>query len=232
MKKLVVLTGAGISAESGISTFRDSGGLWEQHRIEDVATFEGWLKNRKLVLEFYNQRRKQLFDVEPNAGHYELARLEKDYEVQIITQNVDDLHERAGSTRVLHLHGELKKARSVADDSYVVEIDGWELNEGMLCPQGAQLRPHIVWFGEAVPLIGHAAELCGEADYFLIVGTSLDVYPAAGLLNYVPHTAPVYLVDPNDVLTGTPDVIYVKAPASTGVKYVADELKTRSGESS
>ncbi len=224
MKKVIVLTGAGISAESGISTFRDSGGLWEQYRVEDVATYEGWLKNRKLVLGFYNQRRKQLFDVEPNAGHRELVRLEEAYDVQIITQNVDDLHERAGSTHVLHLHGELKKARSTADENYIVEIDGWELNEGMLCPQGAQLRPHIVWFGEAVPMIERAAALCGQADYVIVVGTSLNVYPAAGLLNYVPSDTPIFLVDPNDVRANVPNVTYVKAPASTGVKYVVERL--------
>ncbi|MDR0294968.1 MAG: NAD-dependent deacylase, partial [Prevotellaceae bacterium] len=151
MKTIVALSGAGISAESGISTFRDSGGLWEQHRIEDVATFEAWQRNRPLVINFYNQRRKQLHDVEPNEGHRWLVRLEQQFKVHIITQNVDDLHERAGSTQVLHLHGELKKVRSTIDDDYVVELDGWELKEGMLCPEGSQLRPHIVWFGEAVP---------------------------------------------------------------------------------
>ena len=224
MKKVIVLTGAGISAESGISTFRDSGGLWEQHRIEDVATFAGWQKNRKLVLDFYNQRRKQLYEVEPNAGHRELVRLEKGYDVHIITQNVDDLHERAGSKNVLHLHGELKKARSTVDDNCIVEINGWELNEGMRCPQGAQLRPHIVWFGEAVPMIEPAAELCAQADYFIVVGTSLNVYPAAGLINYIPRQTPVFLVDPNDVQTYASNVTYIKEPASTGLKKVVDEL--------
>lgn len=223
-KKIVVLSGAGISAESGISTFRDSGGLWEQHRIEDVATYEGWLKNRALVLDFYNQRRKQLHEVKPNTGHYELVRLEKDYDVHIITQNVDDLHERAGSKNVLHLHGELKKARSTVDDNYVVEIDGWELTEGMRCPQGGQLRPHIVWFGEAVPMIEPAIELCAQADYFIVVGTSLNVYPAAGLINYVPRKTPIYLIDPNDVQTNIANVTYIREPASTGVKKVADGL--------
>jgi len=224
MKKVVVLSGAGISAESGISTFRDSGGLWEQHRIEDVATYEGWLNNRKLVLDFYNQRRKQLYDVQPNAGHRELVRLEQGYDVQIITQNVDDLHERAGSKNVLHLHGELKKARSTANESYVAEIDGWELSEGMLCPQGGQLRPHIVWFGEAVPMIEPAIELCSQADYFIVVGTSLNVYPAAGLINYVPRQTPIYLVDPNNVQTYASNVTYVKEPASSGLKKVVDQL--------
>ena len=224
MKKIIVLSGAGVSAESGISTFRDSGGLWEQYRIEDVATYDAWLKNRKLVLDFYNQRRKQLLEVKPNAGHYELVRLEKNFEVEIITQNVDDLHERAGSKNVLHLHGELKKARSTADDNYVVDIDGWELNEGMTCPKGAQLRPHIVWFGEAVPMIEPAARLCMQADYFIVVGTSLNVYPAAGLVNYAPSGIPIYVVDPNEVRTSLPNVTYLREPSSTGLKKVVDEL--------
>ena len=224
MKKIIVLSGAGVSAESGISTFRDSGGLWEQYRIEDVATYDAWLKNRKLVLDFYNQRRKQLLDVKPNAGHYELVRLAKNFEVEIITQNVDDLHERAGSKNVLHLHGELKKARSTADDNYVVDIDGWELNEGMTCPKGAQLRPHIVWFGEAVPMIEPAARLCMQADYFIVVGTSLNVYPAAGLVNYAPSGIPIYVVDPNEVRTNLPNVTYLRKPSSTGLKKVVDEL--------
>ena len=224
MKKIVVLSGAGISAESGISTFRDSGGLWEQYRIEDVATYEAWLNNRKLVLDFYNQRRKQLYDVQPNAGHHELVRLEQGYDVQIVTQNVDDLHERAGSKNILHLHGELKKARSTVDESYVVEIDGWELSEGMLCPRGAQLRPHIVWFGEAVPMIELAAKLCSQADYLIVVGTSLNVYPAAGLINYAPPQTPIYLIDPNDVRANVANIIYIKEPASSGMKKVVDEL--------
>ena len=224
MKKIIVLSGAGVSAESGISTFRDSGGLWEQYRIEDVATYDAWLKNRKLVLDFYNQRRKQLLEVKPNAGHYELVRLEKNFEVEIITQNVDDLHERAGSKNVLHLHGELKKARSTADDNYVVDIDGWELNEGMTCPKGAQLRPHIVWFGEAVPMIEPAARLCMQADYFIVVGTSLNVYPAAGLVNYAPSGIPIYVVDPNEVRTSLPNVTYLREPSSTGLKKVVDLL--------
>jgi NAD-dependent deacetylase len=224
MKRIIVLTGAGISAESGISTFRDSGGLWEQHRVEDVATYEGWLKNRKLVLDFYNRRRKQLYEVAPNAGHRELVRLEQAFSVHIITQNVDDLHERAGSKNVLHLHGELKKARSSVDENCIVDIDGWELNEGMRCPKGSQLRPHIVWFGEAVPMIEPAVELCSQADCLIVVGTSLNVYPAAGLINYIPRKTPVYLVDPNDVQTQATDVIYIKEPASTGLKKVVDLL--------
>ena len=158
MKKIVVLTGAGISAESGIKTFRDSDGLWEEYRIEDVATFEAWQRNQELVIEFYNQRRKQLLEVEPNAAHYALAKLEQKYDVQIITQNVDDLHERGGSTKILHLHGELKKVRSTIDDSLIYDLKGWELKKGDLCEKGSQLRPHIVWFGEDLPLIVPAAE--------------------------------------------------------------------------
>lgn len=224
MKTIVVLSGAGISAESGISTFRDSGGLWEQHRIEDVATFEAWQRNRRLVIDFYNQRRKQLYEVAPNEGHRQLVRLEQQFKVHIITQNVDDLHERAGSTHVLHLHGELKKVRSTVDDNYVVELDGWELKEGMLCPKGAQLRPHIVWFGEAVPMIKPATEICAQADYLIVVGTSLAVYPAASLIHYVPAEIPKFVVDPNDVRADVPNVTYVKAPAGKGLQIVADRL--------
>jgi NAD-dependent deacetylase len=224
MKKVVVLSGAGVSAESGISTFRDSGGLWEQHRVEDVATYDGWLRNRRLVLDFYNQRRKQLLAAQPNAGHYELARLEQAYDVHVITQNVDDLHERAGSKNVLHLHGELKKARSTVNPDYIVEIDGWELSERMTDPQGAPLRPHIVWFGEPVPMIERAALISEMADFYIVVGTSLAVYPAAGLLHYVPLGVLKYVVDPNDVPANVLNVKYIKEPASTGLKKVVDEL--------
>ena len=175
MKKIVVLTGAGISAESGIRTFRDSDGLWEEHRVEDVATYEAWQRDQALVLNFYNQRRKQLYEVKPNAGHLALVELEKKYDVRIITQNVDDLHEQAGSTKVLHLHGELKKVRSTVDESLVYDLEGWELKKGDLCEKGSQLRPHIVWFGEAVPMIEPAMELSAEADIFIVIGTSLNV---------------------------------------------------------
>ncbi|MDR2359022.1 MAG: NAD-dependent deacylase [Prevotellaceae bacterium] len=224
MQKVVVLSGAGVSAESGISTFRDNGGLWEQYHIEDVATYDGWVRNRPLVLEFYNQRRKQLAEVKPNAGHYALARLEQAYDVHIITQNVDDLHERAGSTKVLHLHGELKKARSTVNPEYIVDIDGWELTGQMTDPQGAPLRPHIVWFGEAVPLIEEAARISAAADYYIVVGTSLVVYPAAGLLHYVPPHVPKYVIDPNDVHAPVSNVTYIKEPASTGLEKVTGEL--------
>jgi NAD-dependent deacetylase len=224
-KKVVVLTGAGISAESGIRTFRDSNGLWEEHRIEDVATFDAWRRNPALVMEFYNQRRKQLYEVEPNPAHFALARLEQKFDVQVITQNVDDLHERAGSTKVLHLHGELKKARSTADDSLIYDIEGWELKLGDKCEKGSQLRPHIVWFGEAVPLIERAAELSSRADIFMVIGTSLNVYPAAGLIHYVPPHARKYLIDPNAIkLSSVSNLILISEKAGTGVPSLVDEL--------
>jgi len=197
MKKIVVLTGAGISAESGLKTFRDSGGLWEEHRIEDVATFDGWQRNPQLVLTFYNERRKQLINAQPNAAHRALVRLEQKYDVQIITQNVDDLHERAGSSKVLHLHGELKKVRSTVDNNLVYDLKGWELKMGDKCEKGSQLRPHIVWFGEAVPMIQLATEMTERADIFIVIGTSLNVYPAASLVQFVPDKATMYLIDPN-----------------------------------
>ena len=197
MKKIVVLTGAGISAESGLKTFRDSGGLWEEHRIEDVATFDGWQRNPQLVLTFYNERRKQLINAEPNAAHRALVSLEQKYDVQIITQNVDDLHERAGSSKVLHLHGELKKVRSTVDNNLVYDLEGWELKMGDKCEKGSQLRPHIVWFGEAVPMIQIATEMTEQADIFIVIGTSLNVYPAASLIQFVPDNVAMYLIDPN-----------------------------------
>lgn len=197
MKKIVVLTGAGISAESGIKTFRDADGLWENHRVEDVATPQAWEKDRKLVLKFYNERRKQLMTVKPNAAHYALGELEEKYDVTIITQNVDDLHERGGSKKIVHLHGELKKARSTVDENLVYDIDGWELKEGDVCEKGSQLRPHIVWFGEMVPMIEVAAEISAQADIFIIIGTSLNVYPAAGLMQFTQPGTPIYLIDPH-----------------------------------
>ncbi|MBE0660975.1 MAG: NAD-dependent deacylase [Bacteroidales bacterium] len=225
MKKVVVLSGAGISAESGISTFRDAGGLWENHRIEDVATFEAWERNQELVLQFYNLRRKQLHEVEPNAGHRALVKLEEKFDVQIITQNVDDLHERAGSKNVLHLHGELKKVRSTADPSLVYELDGWELKKGDVCEKGSQLRPHIVWFGEAVHMIVSAAELSGRADIFIVVGTSLLVYPAAGLIDYVPPKVPKYIVDPNAKdMKYIANLHVIAEKAGTGLVQLVEEL--------
>jgi NAD-dependent deacetylase len=196
MKKLVVLSGAGISAESGISTFRDNNGLWDNYRIEDVATPEAWIRNQELVLDFYNQRRKQAADVKPNAAHYALVALEKDFDVSIITQNVDNLHEIAGSTNVIHLHGELFKSRSTKNADLVYQMTSWELKTGDLCELGSQLRPHIVWFGEEVPMMETAVEVTEQADIFLVIGTSLAVYPAAGLVHYVPAGKPIYIIDP------------------------------------
>jgi len=195
-KRLVVFTGAGISAESGIKTFRDAGGLWEEYRIEDVATFEAWERNRQLVLNFYNERRKQVMEAQPNAAHRMIAELEEVFDVQVITQNVDDLHERAGSTKVLHLHGEIMKARSTANDQLVYVLKDWQLNEGDVCEEGSQLRPHIVWFGEMVPEMDTANALAALSDLMVVVGTSLNVYPAAGILNFVPGTVPTWLLDP------------------------------------
>ncbi len=186
-----------MSAESGISTFRDSGGLWEQHRIEDVATPEAWQRDPSLVLDFYNQRRKQLLEAQPNAGHLTLVELERAFDVKIITQNVDDLHERAGSSNVLHLHGELRKARSTGPSKKVFGIDGWQLDLGDRCPQGYQLRPHIVWFGEEVTEMSRAAEIVSTSDIVIIVGTSMNVYPANGLIRYAPRHARVWVIDPN-----------------------------------
>lgn len=227
MKKLVVLTGAGISAESGISTFRDAGGLWEQHRIEDVATPEAWARNPELVLRFYNQRRSKLNEVQPNAGHRALVELERNFEVQIITQNVDDLHERAGSAQVLHLHGELRKVRSERHPDLIYDWEG-DLLPGDLCEKGAQLRPHIVWFGESVPMLTPAAELAAEADIFLIVGTSLQVYPAAGLMAYAPRYIPFFYVDPspqvNWELQQMPNLVVLAEPATTGLPKIVDLL--------
>lgn len=223
--KIVVLTGAGVSAESGIRTFRDSGGLWEEHRIEDVATFDAWLRNPALVLEFYNQRRKQLLEVHPNPAHYALAKLQETHEVEIITQNVDDLHERAGSTKVLHLHGELKKSRSTADDNLVYPIDGWELKLGDKCEKGSQLRPHIVWFGEAVPLIEVAADISSTADIFVVIGTSLNVYPAAGLIHFVKPAVKKFLIDPNaQGIPGIANLSIIREKAGIAVPLWAEEM--------
>ena len=223
MKNVVILTGAGMSAESGISTFRDSDGLWERYRIEDVATYDAYLRNPALVLDFYNQRRRELFKAMPNEGHRQLVRLEEKYNVFIVTQNIDNLHERAGSSQVLHLHGELTKARSERNDDLVVEIGNKDINIGDLAPDGAQLRPHIVWFGEAVPNIEPASSLCEQADFFIVIGTSMNVYPAAGLIHYVPRSARCYLVDPKAVPISRPITI-LQEKAGTGVKKVVDEL--------
>lgn len=229
MKKLVVLSGAGMSAESGVKTFRDSDGLWNSYRVEEVASPIAWQNDPELVLEFYNQRRKQLFEVEPNAGHLALVKLEQKYDVEIITQNVDDLHERAGSSKVLHLHGELKKARSTVDPNLVYTLDHWELKMGDLCEKGSQLRPHIVWFGEAVDMIGHAIELITEADIVLVIGTSMVVYPAAGLINYVKEEVPKYYIDPKAFqVQGILNLEVIKEKAGDGVPALVNRLLNRS----
>jgi NAD-dependent deacetylase len=225
MKRIVVLTGAGMSAESGISTFRDSNGLWQNHRIEEVASPIAWQQNPAMVLEFYNQRRKQLFEVEPNAGHLALARLEKHFEVHIITQNVDDLHERAGSSHVTHLHGELKKARSTVDPNLVYTLQHWELKLGDTCEKGSQLRPHIVWFGEAVPMMDEALKIVSQADLFMVIGTSMVVYPAAGLIHYVPQHIPKYYVDPKAFrVTGIDHLKIIQQKAGEALPKLVDDL--------
>jgi len=224
-QKIVVLTGAGISAESGIKTFRDSDGLWENHRIEAVATPEGWAADPALVLNFYNQRRAQLLTVQPNDGHHALVALEQHFEVNIVTQNVDDLHERAGSSNVLHLHGQLRQVRSSRYEQLVYPWDT-DLHLGDVCERGYQLRPHIVWFGEAVPMLDAAAALAENADIFMIVGTSLQVYPAAGLIRYARRNIPFYYIDPkpqvNFELKSMPNLSIIEAPASTGVQKAVD----------
>lgn len=225
-KRLVVLTGAGMSAESGISTFRDSDGLWEKYRVEDVATPEGFQKDPELVLNFYNQRRRELLNTKPNAGHYGLAALEKDFDVRIITQNIDNLHERAGSTKVIHLHGELMKACSVRDLETTYDLDPThpDIHLGDKDPKGVQLRPFIVWFGEAVPMIEPAIREVEDCDIFVIIGTSLNVYPAAGLLNYVRRGQPIYLIDPKEVRTYRDDIVHLQCGASEGVKRLTEIL--------
>ena len=224
-KKLAVLTGAGISAESGIKTFRDSDGLWEEYDVMEVASIDGWSKNPQLVLEFYNQRRSQLQTVEPNPAHRILVELEKDFDINVITQNVDNLHERAGSTNVLHLHGQLTQARSMLDDSLIYDIGYNEIKLGDTCELGSQLRPNIVWFGEAVPLIPAAADLVAQADMLAVVGTSLNVYPAAGLVSYLDSGKPIFLIDPNDVhISHRKGLTVIKEKASVGVKKLQDLL--------
>lgn len=227
MKRLVILSGAGISAESGIKTFREMGGLWDQYDVTEVASPEAWHKNPELVLRFYNQRRKQLFECEPNAGHLGLAQMQNAYDVQIITQNVDDLHERAGSRNVLHLHGELKKARSTIDEALVYELDNWELKLGDYCEKGSQLRPHVVWFGEPVSAIREAVALVESADIMVVVGTSLNVYPAAGLLNFTRENVPIFLIDPNPPFQVSPEVHIIAMKASNGVAELKRILKQK-----
>ncbi len=217
-KKLVVLTGAGISAESGVATFRDADGLWEGHDIMEVASPQGWRKNPDVVLDFYNKRRKNAHEVKPNPGHTQLVELEKHFDVHIITQNVDDLHERAGSENVMHLHGKLFESRSTLDEKLVYPIKGWELNKGDKCERGSQLRPNIVWFGEPVPMMEKAVEETLQADIFMVVGTSLVVYPAAGLVDLVPDDIPVIVVDPKiPHVRKRPKLHLIEDKASTGM---------------
>jgi len=224
MKKIIALTGAGISAESGITTFRDSGGLWEQYDIMEVAHIDGWRKNPQLVQRFYNERRKQLEEVEPNAAHHILAELEKDFDVTVVTQNVDNLHERAGSTKIIHLHGELTKARSSVNTDMIVDIGYRPIELDEKAPDGSQLRPHIVWFGEAVPMIEKAADIVAQADILLIIGTSLNVYPAAGLVGYADRKAQIYLIDPNEVPYSGRNITMIREKATTGMKKLKNIL--------
>ncbi len=225
MKKLVILTGAGMSSESGIRTFREAGGLWEEYDVTEVASPMGWWKNRDLVLKFYNERRTQLAASEPNSGHRGVAALEKYFNVNVITQNIDNLHERAGSTKVLHLHGELTKARSTADPSLIYDIGYNDIKPGDKCEKGSQLRPYIVWFGEAVPMMDEAVRITSGADIFVVIGSSLNVYPAAGLIDYAPGNASLWLIDPNDVIVPAyRKVEVIKAKASEGVAVLTERL--------
>ena len=219
MKHIVVLTGAGMSAESGLKTFRDANGLWEGHDVMQVASPEGFAANPELVLDFYNQRRRQLLKVEPNPAHYVLAELEKKHKVTVITQNVDDLHERSGSTNVVHLHGELLKVRSLYDE---FDVQAWtkDLNLGDTCTKGYQLRPHIVWFGEAVPMIEPAIRICESADVLLIIGTSLQVYPAASLMHYAPQDIKIYYIDPKPAMDSNNHITVIAKAATVGVAEV------------
>jgi NAD-dependent deacetylase len=225
MQKLIILTGAGMSSESGIKTFRDSDGLWEEYDVNEVATPMGWRKDMDLVLRFYNERRRQLATCKPNNGHTGLALLEKHFEVHIITQNIDNLHERAGSSKILHLHGELTKARSTSDPSLIYEIGYNDINRGDHCEKGSQLRPHIVWFGEEVPMMEEAVRITGDADIFVVIGSSLNVYPAAGLIHYVSEKASVWLIDPKDVIVPVNrKVEVIKSKASEGVVILTERL--------
>ena len=223
-KNLVILSGAGMSQESGIRTFRDMGGLWEEYDVMDVATPEAWSRNPELVMKFYNDRRKQLYECRPNVGHLGLVDLEKDFNVHIITQNVDDLHERAGSSKVLHLHGELKKARSSVDESLIYDIDGWELKFGDLCAKGSQLRPNIVWFGEADPAMDEVVPIVEGADILVVIGTSLNVYPAAGLVNYAKRGTPIFVIDPERPSVFIRNVTYIQEKAGKGIEILKEKL--------
>lgn len=225
MKNLVILTGAGISAESGLKTFRDSDGLWEGYNIEDVATPEAWQRNPALVQQFYNERRKSVLEAKPNAAHYALVKLEEQYNVTIITQNIDDLHERAGSTNVVHLHGVITRSQSSINPELTYPIIGWEIGMDEVCELGSPLRAHVVWFGEAVPMIETAAKVCMKAEVFMLVGSSLVVYPAAGLINYVRREVPKYIIDPKiPEVNVRGELIQVREKATIGVPEVVSQL--------
>lgn len=227
-KSIVILTGAGISAESGLQTFRDADGLWEGYNVYDVATPEAWSRNPEMVQEFYNMRRKAVLEADPNPAHYALAKLEEKYSVTIITQNIDNLHERAGSSNVVHLHGIITKAQSSKNPNLLYDIEGWELKIGERCALNSQLRPHVVWFGEPVPMIEPAAKICSRADIYIIIGTSLNVYPAAGLSDYVPQEAEKILIDPKVPGVYLPNLRIVAEKASVGVPSIVEELLERS----
>lgn len=224
MKHIVVLTGAGMSVESGLKTFRGADGLWEGHNVMEVATPEGFNNNPELVLEFYNQRRRQLLEVIPNSGHFDLAQLQNDHKVSIITQNVDDLHERAGNRQVIHLHGELLKARNIIDETLVIDCTT-DIKLGDTCPKGYQLRPHIVWFGEAVPMIDKAIDICMTADILVIIGTSMQVYPAASLIHYKPESSPTYFIDPKPAMQSKQNLTVIPKTATVGIKQFIELLK-------
>jgi len=228
MKKIVILTGAGISAESGLKTFRDSDGLWEGYNIEDVATQQAWQRNPRLVQDFYNMRRKDVLAAKPNAAHYALVKLEEQFDVTVITQNIDDLHERAGSTKVLHLHGIITRSQSGINPDLTYPIEGWELGMDEVCELGSPLRPHVVWFGEAVPMIEEAARICAGAELFILSGTSLAVYPAAGLIHYVRAGVKKYIIDPHipDVNRLT-NVVKITVKATMGIPELVGELLSR-----
>jgi len=228
MKKVIVLTGAGISAESGLKTFRDSDGLWEGYNIEEVATPEAWRRNPALVQDFYNMRRKSVLEAKPNAAHYALAKLEDKFDVTVITQNIDDLHERGGSTKVVHLHGIITRSQSSKNPNLTYPIDGWELKMDEVCEFGSPLRAHVVWFGEDVPMIETAARICHEAELFILVGSSLAVYPAAGLVNYVPRNVTKYIVDPKiPYISNNDNFIKIEEKATVGVPLLVNELVNR-----
>lgn len=231
MKHLVILSGAGVSAESGIKTFRDSDGLWENYNVQDVASIEGWYRNRALVLKFYNERRQQLKNTVPNRAHEIIAELEKEFKVTVVTQNIDNLHERAGSSNIIHLHGELTKMRPEDRTNGIVDIGYKDIHMGDTDYRGVQMRPHIVWFGEAVPMMEPAIKAVDEADLMLIIGTSLNVYPAAGLFRYAPAGIPIYLIDPKPISIGYQNFTQIQEPATIGMELFREMILDRNQSS-